>query len=349
MDFVTENINQLYKALVNSSEFDEIELELSKPNIFNILKITKNEIRHSNFLAWLLSPSESHRLGSIFLRRFLREASSHDLSNNIDPVDIGSLSSGKAMIYREWHHIDLLMEFDDFVVCIENKLLSVDHSDQLRRYQQRVEEYFPNHRKLYIYLTPDGSEPNQLLNTYIPISYEFVANTLQEVVDIYNDELSQKVKHLIYDYISTLRTDIMGTNETAELAKKIYKNHKEILDFIFEHKPDVLDDVKDAFIYEIQRMGWIPGSTTKSYTRFTTSEIKKVTYINSLPNSWTNRESFLFELIHESNKNVLTLKFVISPCDAAYDNYAVAELFGSLAPPFKIPSGKKWLTVIAPF
>ena len=39
-------LKKLYNELVNDSDFDKLELELNKPNIFEILKISKSEIRH---------------------------------------------------------------------------------------------------------------------------------------------------------------------------------------------------------------------------------------------------------------------------------------------------------------
>jgi hypothetical protein len=35
--------------------------------------VGKHEIRHSNFLAWLLNPNESHGIGDLFLTQFLRD------------------------------------------------------------------------------------------------------------------------------------------------------------------------------------------------------------------------------------------------------------------------------------
>ena len=49
----------------------------------------------------------------------------------------------------------------------------------------------------------------------------------------------------------------METDELTELSKKIYSNHKELFDFIYEHKPDVLDDVKSIFEQQIKNRGWI--------------------------------------------------------------------------------------------
>ena len=43
----------------------------SKFNLFDILKITRTEIRHSNMLSWLLNPSENHGLGDSIIRGFM--------------------------------------------------------------------------------------------------------------------------------------------------------------------------------------------------------------------------------------------------------------------------------------
>ena len=67
------DINNKYGQLLKDINFDKIDLELKNPNIFHILKISTREIRHSNFLSWLLDPSETHKMGDIFLKRFLRK------------------------------------------------------------------------------------------------------------------------------------------------------------------------------------------------------------------------------------------------------------------------------------
>ena len=54
-----------YDKLLKDEDFDKLDLGLKIPNIFQILRISKNEIRHSNFLSWLLDPNQSHKLGDI--------------------------------------------------------------------------------------------------------------------------------------------------------------------------------------------------------------------------------------------------------------------------------------------
>ena len=61
----------LDKFLVDNAELEELSARLSIFNIFRVLRIEQAEIRHSNALAWLLDPRESHGLGEAFLRRFL--------------------------------------------------------------------------------------------------------------------------------------------------------------------------------------------------------------------------------------------------------------------------------------
>lgn len=72
---------ELYKNLLNDPNFDKLETELKKPNIFSILGIGESEIRHSNFLSWLLDPNESHELGNRFLIKILRDLATDEKSD----------------------------------------------------------------------------------------------------------------------------------------------------------------------------------------------------------------------------------------------------------------------------
>ena len=121
-----------YDKLLKDEDFDKLDLGLKNPNIFQILRITKNEIRHSNFLSWLLDPNQSHKLGDIFLKRFLREVFSSDKFGEIDQIDVEGMDLSKVEIQREWKNIDILIKLENVVVCLENKVLSKEHSNQLK-------------------------------------------------------------------------------------------------------------------------------------------------------------------------------------------------------------------------
>ena len=51
--------------------------EISGFSPFKVLKLESHEIRHSNVLAWLFNPNESHNLGTKFLEQFLYAVASN--------------------------------------------------------------------------------------------------------------------------------------------------------------------------------------------------------------------------------------------------------------------------------
>lgn len=44
---------------------------VNTPNLYRVLKNASYEIRHSDFIAWLLSPQETHHQGPLFAQAFL--------------------------------------------------------------------------------------------------------------------------------------------------------------------------------------------------------------------------------------------------------------------------------------
>ena len=163
----SKELKSQYDKLLKDLDFDKLELGLKNPNIFEILRISKKEIRHSNFLSWLLDPNESHKLGDVFLKRFLREVASSERFN-LDQADIEGMDFSNAEIRREWRHIDILIVLSETVVCVENKVLSKEHSDQLKRYKEVVEKEFPKHNKVFVFLTPEGEEAENESDSYEP-------------------------------------------------------------------------------------------------------------------------------------------------------------------------------------
>ena len=140
----SKKLKLLYDELLNDIDFDELELGLGNPNIFEILKVDKLEIRHSNFLSWLLNPMGSHKIGNVFLKRFLREVFSSDKFKNIDQIDVEGMDLSNVKILREWNNIDVLIKVGKIIVCIENKFLSKEDPNQLLKYKNIIESHFPN-------------------------------------------------------------------------------------------------------------------------------------------------------------------------------------------------------------
>ncbi len=321
-----EKLSILYDSLVKDEDFEKLGLELNEPNIFQILRVSTKEIRHSNFLSWLLDPNSNHGLGDIVLRGFLHEVLLFDEISEINESYINKLDLVDVEIRREWNFIDLLIILDDFVVCIENKIFSDEHSDQLRRYKKIIDNEFPDKKRFFVYLTPHGISSEQESDIYIPISYQTIVEILESVNEKIFDSLNQSVRNYINDYIITLNRDVMGSDKLTELSKKIYNKHKDLFDFIYDKKFEIGDIVNNLLIDVIKSKNYIVGSTNKRYVRFTTDEINKLTYYNKKSYGWSLKESFLFEFVLLPVRNTILFKSVISPCDEDYDRDRLREI-----------------------
>lgn len=111
-----ENHNDMkMKLQLLVEDLDLIEDELSKwinpTNIFSILKLSRNEIRHSNFLSYLFDPKESHGYDDNFLKDFLKLCVTDEMEElpAISFFDVALSDYSDMFIYREKANIDLLL------------------------------------------------------------------------------------------------------------------------------------------------------------------------------------------------------------------------------------------------
>ena len=204
-------------------------------NMFDILKLTRYEIRHSNMLAWLLDPNENHGIGDGVLRGVIQ----HITTNK----DVGDVFENLLMNYnsfelrREYNWIDILAVSKEnrFVLCLENKIDSGEHDDQLNRYRKTVRDSFPGYRTMFIFLTPYGSEASDPDHWYA-LSYKDLLMIIEKACKSKN--MLPEAELMINNYIDAVRRDIVGDEELKKICAEIYAKHRQALDLIFENKPD---------------------------------------------------------------------------------------------------------------
>ena len=326
----TEKIDKLYKQFLEDTNVEHIKEVIGneQPNIFKILRVANAEIRHSNFLSWLLDPNENHNLKEVVLNKFLQEiinsSDSFDESVTIEDIGIENVE-----IRREWENIDLLIILDEYVLCIENKIFSGEHSDQLTRYKNIVETNFSDKTQIYVYLNPFGYSSYGESDIYLPLSYQVIIDILE---NLNLDEIDTTVKSFIEQYLLTLKRDIMGIDENAELAREIYKKHKELFDYIYEIKPDGIQNINTYIQDVLESKGYKLGSVSKSYIRFFPSEMEQFIHFNKSPNGWNKGETFVFEISLYS-KNQIRISLGMSDAgDEEYDREKLNEILQKLDP-----------------
>lgn len=228
-------------ALSADPTLKELEHATSGFNLFEAIGAVRSELRHSDLLAFLLDPSESHNLGDVFVRRFLEKAFADTTALALlnDDLDTAGLE-----VRREWRNIDILLldKHRRFVVVIENKIDSTAHSGQLARYWQAIRSEHPDARFLGVYLTPSGEPPDAKElpdeGEYVPLSYSAIRQITDAVVGSEQAPSSSDVMVVLRHYSEMLRRHIVTDPEIVNLCREIYKNHKHALELVFEHKLD---------------------------------------------------------------------------------------------------------------
>ncbi len=192
----------------------------NKFNLFDILKITRTEIRHSNMLSWLLDPNETHGLGDNVLKGFVQHTSQSLFKEN-DLFEILLMDFYNFTIQREWHNIDIVAVSNEkhFVLCIENKIDSNEHDNQLERYRKIIMDTYPEYTQIFLYLSPQGIDASDSEN-WVSISYndvlEIIENTKKKV------KLLPEVALLIDNYTDIIRRHIVEDKKLIEICTNIY-------------------------------------------------------------------------------------------------------------------------------
>jgi hypothetical protein len=275
MNILDPNRTALEAFVLDNPDLDKLESLLGQFNVFEALGAVRHELRHSDFLAFLLDPLQNHGLGDEFVRYLLQSVlmSARDREFPISLIDLSIWSLEEIEVFREWQNIDILLidNTHNFAVIIENKIGSGEHSDQLRRYRQTVEQHFPQLDLICIFLTPDGDLPSD--ETYIAADYSTVCKVIERLTEKRASTLGNDVKTLMTHYTQMLRRHIMSESEIADLCRRIYKKHKNALDLIFEYRPDQQAFMRDLLEGLINNNPLLLLDTiSKSLIRFTASE-----------------------------------------------------------------------------
>jgi len=240
-----------------------IELGRIESKEFSFLKtfgIEENELVHSNFLVWLLDPSEDHGLGSLFTQRFLNlvthKAKNHD-------VDLSCINFHDILVEREvsseTSRLDMrLMDIKGLFHCtIENKIFSKEGDDQTNRLYRDFHGRCPS--ELFVFLTLNGKEK--------PSNENFIALTYAELVPVFTDLLNVAIgdtRLLMKNYLNTLERLILaekftGYSERTQLYFRYVKQINEIKAAYDEDGKLLLSALEDG----VKERQWWDESTWK--------------------------------------------------------------------------------------
>ena len=262
----------------DNPELARLESLLTRFNLFEAVGVVRHELRHSDFLAYLLDPSRSHGLGSLFLREFLQAVQlTAETESALALLNLDALDFRQAYVLREWHYVDILVidSANQLAVIIENKIGTSEHSDQLNRYYTDFVLHYPDYTPIALYLTPDGDEPRSSPD-YQAVSYTLVCEVIEKIAQNSRAEIDPEVVMVLEHYAQMLKRHILTDTEVAELCRSIYQQHKQALDLIFEQRPDKQAQIGQYVRSLIQQGEELdPGPNGKTWITFDLVEWKK--------------------------------------------------------------------------
>jgi len=298
--------------VVDNPELEQLEALLEQFNIFEAIGAVRQELRHSDFLAFLLKPKENHGLGDVFLKRLLKKilVAVQDVNVPITPIDFDVWSLEHILVQREWQNIDILLldEAHELAIIIENKINISEHSNQLLRYREQVHQRYPSWRIVGLYLTPDGESPSdEARETYLTVDYGLVCTILESLVESRTSTLGTDILTLMRHYTQMLRRHIVSDSDIAALCRRIYQKHQRALDLIYEHRPDqqaTIQTILENLIQETTDL--VLDAHLKVHIRFVVQEWDVPILLEG--KDWTpSHRILLFEFLNVENSLKLSL------------------------------------------
>lgn len=287
---------------------DRLEEWSGKFNLFDVLKISGTEIRHSNVLAWLLDPEGSHGLGDAFLRRLVQKLTTQLDGSAAFRLLLMDLHS--CTVLRESEHTDLLVlsHREKFLLCIENKVFSGEHDDQLHTYHEKLTELYPGYDRLFVYLTPDGALPasDADCDEWQSLSYPQILEMLRAILQ--SRTLAPEISFFIQQYIDAVRRNIVGDPKLEKICQEIYAQHKTALDLIYNNRMDAAQEcaqILQDWCRQKAAEGLLlfdPNKCSKSYIRFTTPTMTGLLPELAEPVSgWKTTSMYYYEIVNHGD------------------------------------------------
>ena len=156
---------------------------------FSFIQQASIEKCHSAALAWIFSGSNTH---------FSDDTKTKILSSWSNTPVTGKL---KKLIV-EYKNIDILIEFEDVVIAIENKIKISEHDNQLAKYTETLAEDYPDHKVIKLFLSLAGEDPTE--PDWIKLEYDSVLASLKSF------PISSEI---IQDYAENLECLVSAKNE----------------------------------------------------------------------------------------------------------------------------------------
>lgn len=222
--------------LAEDPDFRSLHGWLREFNMFDAVGIERQELQHSNFLAFLLDPKRDHGLEGRFTEILLNEIKNS--SKGKEPLATFWITPGgfnDAVVQREWLHIDILLRCPNIevVFIIENKIDSPERDNQLEKYLETVRNEYPKLKPFGIYLTPNAEKPSR--SEYTPVGYQLIGDSVERLLKEHADRMPNDVEMVVRHYNDMIKRKLNAMEpKVKRKCWDIYYKHRHAFDLIRE-------------------------------------------------------------------------------------------------------------------
>lgn len=269
---VRELITSYHKSV------SQIKRYYERPSYMGLLNVGRKELPHSSFISWLFDSAtfnQSHpnspimHLLDIAVKRANQQNKIGD--NNAISISLSdsiygrlfSISSTSCSLEEviDKRRCDIIIRCKikdserDLNICIENKVLSSEHTSQTEAYGK----YYSNDEKtdwLFLFLTPLSSVE---LDDYFSLSKKekctsekFIQINYQDLLDyvleplINSEDKNSQVYFILDDYINTLRYPVMEDNYKKRTIMAIGEQETKLLNDFWEGNHELIELALEA-------------------------------------------------------------------------------------------------------
>lgn len=197
---VAHRHNRLKAAETFIAEFTRMRRSVNldrepRLNVFERLSFGNNEVALSSLLSWLLNERSSHYHGNLFLTSLVNLCQLPLPSERLTDYRVSTEFGGQEAI------IDIMVyKKPDFLLYIENKVLSSEGDDQTHREFRDMRRIgvalgIPEERQFPIFMTPAGRTPLDRVHWH-PLSLTTLSHAYIELGERIR---SVKLRHLLDD------------------------------------------------------------------------------------------------------------------------------------------------------
>ncbi len=196
------------------------------PTLMEIAGFPQWENVYSNILAFLLNSEQIHGFGPLFIRSIMAIYSSRCPDGwpkkGFDPESLQATEKVERETSTATNNrIDILIECEDFVVCIENKIWSGLHND-LGEYREHCKTRCDGNpeRVVGIVLSPHCvSNPSLQAHRFVNITYGDLVDEVRRRMGSYIGSHNTQYQYLLFDFLVQAERFLRTTTMSDDLRK----------------------------------------------------------------------------------------------------------------------------------